>query len=217
MSATVAEATCRTSRPNGRGRRRSATQGSTRVVTDSSGTIEGTWTYDPYGNLLSSSGTLVNPFGFAGQHTDSESGLHYLRARYYDPAAGEFLQVDPARAETRSPYQYVESDPTNATDPTGLWLNRSGGSVKNFLTVPLGRRVCARRAAADRLGECRGAKPRWGLMMPTGSYFTVCDSNGNTMVFAPDVMGSVTTPHGDTYEYGSCVFGQGPSGSDAEF
>jgi RHS repeat-associated protein len=44
----------------------------------------------------------------------------YLRARYYDPATGQFLTRDPLQALTKQPYAYVDDDPLNATDPLGL-------------------------------------------------------------------------------------------------
>ncbi len=57
---------------------------------------------------------------FAGQYTDAETGFQYLRARYYDPATGQFLSRDPMEALTRSAYGYVDGNPLNGTDPTGL-------------------------------------------------------------------------------------------------
>jgi len=50
---------------------------------------------DPYGGLASSTGLLTNPFRFGGQYQDSESGLYYLRARYFDPATAQFISMDP--------------------------------------------------------------------------------------------------------------------------
>jgi RHS repeat-associated protein len=94
--------------------------GSTRIVTDSSGTTQATYTFDPYGNLSASTGTVANPFLFTGQYRDSESGLYYLRARYYDPVTGQFLSRDPITSTTRQPYSYVSGSPLNRTDPTGL-------------------------------------------------------------------------------------------------
>src|SRR5207245_11811711 len=56
--------------------------GSTRLLTDTAGTTAATATYDAYGNQTASSGSIANPFGYAGQYTDAETGLQYLRARY---------------------------------------------------------------------------------------------------------------------------------------
>lgn len=61
--------------------------GSTRVVTDSTGATQETYSYDAYGNPAGGTGTISNPLQFAGQYRDGDSGLYYLRARYYDPAA----------------------------------------------------------------------------------------------------------------------------------
>lgn len=52
---------------------------------------------------------------------DPETGLIYLRARYYDPSTGQFLSRDPAVAVTGSAYGCVEDNPLNGTDPSGLW------------------------------------------------------------------------------------------------
>ncbi len=93
--------------------------GSTRALTDSSGAVANTDTYDPYGNITASTGSVANPFLYAGQYLDSESGLYYLRARYYDPATAQFVTVDPMVAQTQSPYGYTAGDPVNAIDPSG--------------------------------------------------------------------------------------------------
>ena len=95
--------------------------GSTRLLTDSSGNIANTYTYDPYGNTTASTGTVNNPLRYAAAYTDPESGLLYLVNRYYDPATGQFISVDPAFAVTGSRYGYVGDSPLNGTDPTGLF------------------------------------------------------------------------------------------------
>jgi RHS repeat-associated protein len=94
--------------------------GSTRVLTDSSGDVQDTDTYDSYGNLTASTGTVPNNLLYAGEYLDPETGLYYLRARYYDPTTGQFLTVDPLVAETEQAYSYAGDDPINVTDPTGL-------------------------------------------------------------------------------------------------
>jgi RHS repeat-associated protein len=92
--------------------------GSTRMLTDSAGAVQAAYTYKAYGALAT--GSLGQPLGFAGQYTDTESGLIYLRARYFDPTNAHFLTRDPVGDLTREPYAYVTNNPTNETDATGL-------------------------------------------------------------------------------------------------
>ncbi|HXA30546.1 MAG TPA: RHS repeat-associated core domain-containing protein [Candidatus Angelobacter sp.] len=94
--------------------------GSTRLLTDSSGTPSATYTYDSYGNLTASTGTGTTTLRYAGQYLDAESGLYYLRARYYDPATAQFLSWDPLAAMTLQPYAYADNNPLYETDPTGM-------------------------------------------------------------------------------------------------
>lgn len=108
--------------------------GSTRLITNISKASVNTYTFDPYGNLTASTGSLANPFEYAGQYVDTESGLYYLHARYYDPACGQFASRDPAGAFDRQIYAYVRDTPLNATDPTGL----DARSTYNFLESTVG-------------------------------------------------------------------------------
>ena len=94
--------------------------GTTRLLTDGAGVVRGSFSYDAYGNSVGSTGSYSTPLNYAGQYRDAEFGLIYLRARYYDPATGQFLSRDPMVASTRSPYGYVGGNPLNGTDPTGL-------------------------------------------------------------------------------------------------
>jgi RHS repeat-associated protein len=94
--------------------------GSTRALTGPTGGVVGTSSYDAYARLTASSGTATTPLGYAGQYTDAESGLQYLRARYYDPVTAQFLTRDPMTDVTQSPYGYAHDDPVNAIDPSGL-------------------------------------------------------------------------------------------------
>jgi RHS repeat-associated protein len=107
--------------------------GSIRALTDAAGAVVNTATYDPYGVPLSSTGSVSNPFGYAGEYRDGASGLIYLRARYYDPATQQFLTVDPLVKEGEQAYAYVDDNPLNHKDPSGLkkW------SLKKILFVAL--------------------------------------------------------------------------------
>jgi RHS repeat-associated protein len=95
--------------------------GSTRAITNGSGVTQATYQYDPYGNTVASTGSVVNPFLYSGQYKDGESGLYYLRARYYDPGAAQFLTRDPMVAQTMPPYAYVAGNPLYSQDPWGLF------------------------------------------------------------------------------------------------
>jgi len=95
-------------------------RGSVIAMTDSSGNLatgEGPNTYDPYGNVSSSTGT---PFKYTGRRLDAETGLYYYRARYYSSALGRFMQTDGVGYSAgMNMYAYVGNDPVDRTDPTG--------------------------------------------------------------------------------------------------
>src|SRR5438309_2991316 len=69
--------------------------GSTTSFSNGAGALAQTYTFDSYGNQTASSGSLTNPFRFAGRELDSETGLYFFRARYYDSQIGRFLSEDP--------------------------------------------------------------------------------------------------------------------------
>lgn len=96
-------------------------QASTRVLTDPSGAVTGTYTYDPYGQTTSHTGTTSSALQYDGQYHDAETGFYYLRARYYDPTTAQFLTSDPLESLTRQPYTYAANGPLDALDPAGLW------------------------------------------------------------------------------------------------
>ena len=92
--------------------------GSVRTLTNENGATIGSATYDPYGSPTAMTGQR-SQFGYAGEYMDP-TGLIYLRARWYDPATGQFLTRDPLVAVSSDPYGYAGNSPVNNTDPTGL-------------------------------------------------------------------------------------------------
>jgi RHS repeat-associated protein len=93
--------------------------GSTPLLTGSTGKVEGSYTYGPYGETTGHTGTTTTPLGYDGQYTSSDTGLIYMRARVYDPATPQFLTVDPKVGTTRAPYTYADDNPLNEADPSG--------------------------------------------------------------------------------------------------
>jgi RHS repeat-associated protein len=95
--------------------------GSISSLSNAAGSIANTYTYDSFGKLTASTGSLVNPFRYTARESDTETGLYYYRARYYDPAPGRFLSEDPAMfGGGIDLYKYVLNSPTNFVDPRGL-------------------------------------------------------------------------------------------------
>ncbi|MEU4427180.1 RHS repeat-associated core domain-containing protein [Actinoplanes sp. NPDC024001] len=92
--------------------------GSVVGVVNTSGAKVNSYSYDPYGNQLSASQQIHNPWRYAGGFFDSFTGLTKYGARYYDPGLGRFTQRDPSGKDL--PYAYAKSDPVNNSDPTGL-------------------------------------------------------------------------------------------------
>ena len=92
------------------------------ALSDDTGTIVWQATYDPWGNILEeyNPDAIEQPIRFQGQQFDPESGLHYNRHRYYDPAIGSYVTQDPiGLAGGRNTYAYP-TNPLQYVDPFGL-------------------------------------------------------------------------------------------------
>ena len=127
-------------------------QGSTRLLTSSTGTKEATFTYGPYGGLTGSTGTAATPLGYDGEYTSSDTGLIYLRARVYDPTTAQFVSVDPLVAATRAPYTYAGDNPLNRRDPRGLATVGICVSGEIALGIRVGVGVCGQVSTSGEVG-----------------------------------------------------------------
>jgi RHS repeat-associated protein len=113
--------------------------GTPQKMTDASGTVVWAADYKPFGEATITVSTITNNLRFPGQYFDAETGLHYNYYRDYNPAIGRYVESDPLRLNnifkgkrffvvpylTTTPnslhaYAYVESNPLNRKDPTGL-------------------------------------------------------------------------------------------------
>lgn len=84
-------------------------------------TLVNQYQYDPWGRAEKAIETVQNPLRYVGRELDSETGLYYVRARYYDPAMGRFISEDPiGLAGGLNLYAYAQNSPMNHRDPTGL-------------------------------------------------------------------------------------------------
>jgi RHS repeat-associated protein len=107
--------------------------GSTRLVTDFSGSVVGRHDYLPFGEEVSPN-TLDNiSQKFTGQERDSETGMDFFHARYFGAALGRFTSPDPANAgaditnpQSWNAYGYVLGNPLALVDPSGLEVTCNG-------------------------------------------------------------------------------------------
>ncbi|ACV61773.1 YD repeat protein [Desulfofarcimen acetoxidans DSM 771] len=100
-------------------------RGDVYLLTNIDGGFYAKYNYDPWGNQISYSGWISAPFRYAGYYYDEETGLYYLKSRYYSPALGRFLTKDSIKyikyknPQTLNLYSYTGSNPVNNVDPTG--------------------------------------------------------------------------------------------------
>ena len=123
-------------------------QGDIEKIVDSSGKTVVTYTYDVFGKIISQTDTSdcdlanINPFRYRGYVYDSETGLYYLKSRYYDPVTGRFLNAD-MYCDTQSNifgtnmFAYCNNNWVNQIDPEGTdaYMVQFGNAVRLFDTA----------------------------------------------------------------------------------
>ncbi|MET8453363.1 polymorphic toxin-type HINT domain-containing protein [Streptomyces sp. NPDC005209] len=116
------------------------TQASTQLAVDATTGTTSRRRYTPFGDERSGTLPTGTSNGFLGKTEDTSTGLSLLGARAYDPHLGRFLSPDPLSApynpQGLSAYTYSLNNPTNFSDPTGLWCD--GCNDGNGWTTPDG-------------------------------------------------------------------------------
>jgi RHS repeat-associated protein len=104
--------------------------GTVTSLSNASGALAQTYTFDSFGKQTASSGSLTNPFQYTGREFDAETSLYYYRARYYDPVIGRFISEDPeGLRDNLDMFAYVQSDTINSSDPYGLYVLKGFNAV----------------------------------------------------------------------------------------
>ena len=90
--------------------------------------------YTPFGEQI---GEAISGFGYNGEYYSAATGMVYLRARFYEPEMNRFSQKDVVRGSIVQPgslnrYSYVQNDPVNFIDPSGMALGYTGSSRANL-------------------------------------------------------------------------------------
>ena len=131
-------------------------------LTGANGELIEDYDYDAFGNQINQSTEKSTPFRYNGEYYDEETGFTYLRARYYDPTTGRFIQEDPIKDgsnwytyacdiigtktffgifvpnETQA---YCAGNPVNLVDPSGfspaITIDETDDSVKITVYVKI--------------------------------------------------------------------------------
>jgi RHS repeat-associated protein len=171
--------------------------GSVTSLSNSAGAIANTYTYDSYGKLTASTGSLVNPFRYTARESDTETGLYYYRARYYDPQAGRFLGEDPIGFDGGGNfYRYVYNSPVGLSDPMGL----SAADVQQILKAC---HKCTDRLTAkgERLagsGLLNGLLNNLISGLTLGLKYSGCDRQAN---LTSGCLDSPSSPYNDHWDF----------------
>jgi len=103
--------------------------GSTLALTDSTGTAQTSYTFEPFVNTTATGASSTSSFAYTGRELDT-TGLYYYRARYYHPQLERFVTEDPLGLRGgMNYYGYVGQNPLSRKDPLGLQSSGSGTDI----------------------------------------------------------------------------------------
>ena len=151
-------------------------QGDIVAILDESGNIVVSYGYDAWGAPLRCTGELaetlgkVQPFRYRGYVFDEETGLYYLRSRYYNAVVGRFLNEDALL--NGNLYSYCNNDAINYEDPTGF----IPGSFSK-VSVSFCMALYTDCDAASSVPECRDCVVNSSIELHEGGYYYITPIN----------------------------------------
>ena len=104
------------------------------LLSDRVGKVRDHYRYSAFGEMLEGSESVENRIRYIGQQYDGISDRYYLRARYYNPVVGRFLQEDVYQGDGLNLYAYYGNDPVMYCDPSGYTSTGTG-----YTTAPVSR------------------------------------------------------------------------------
>ena len=98
--------------------------------TNDAGMVTNVYQYTPFGQVTLGSAAYEGFFAYGGESYNPNTGLEYLRARYYDTGNGNFLTEDTYLGNlidplTQNRYSYVKNNPVNYVDPSGHKVSKT--------------------------------------------------------------------------------------------
>ena len=183
--------------------------GSVRMLTDSTGTVTDTYDYDAWGNTVNVTGTTPNASLYRGEQYDTDLGLYYLRARYFNPLTGRFVTRDTYDGEISDPstlhkYLYSEADPVNRLDRSGKATTMEYTVLLGALTLATANAIYATEAPIKCIW-CKGASQLaaalFVVMLPA-DVGVIGEVAGRTLCTVKVLTTVATLPWGWTFSRG---------------
>jgi len=132
--------------------------------------------YDDWGSLVDTANRNATPnLRLPGQFYDSESGMHYNRFRFYDPAVGRFISPDPLGIVGGANGFLYAPNPINWSDPLGLYCGKKGCRNTVYVLKKNGKIVyvgITSRAALTRMQEHARAGKKFDEMRVVATGLT---------------------------------------------
>jgi RHS repeat-associated protein len=175
--------------------------GSTTALVDSTGTVQTSYTFEPFGNTATTGSGTTNSFAYTGRELDAGN---YYRARYYNPQLQRFVSEDPIgfRGRDTNFYAYAENNAISYRDPSGeLLIGVVVGGVVGGVEAVIGARLQGESGLglieAGILGAGLGAG--LGLFDPTEGALTIGELGllGLDAGLAGDIAGQLLAIHGN--------------------
>ncbi|QAV17807.1 hypothetical protein PC41400_09085 [Paenibacillus chitinolyticus] len=162
---------------------------------DANGNVINQYAYDLWGNPTTVLKGVDNPFLYSGEYWDESVELQYLRARWYDPSMGRFINEDTYEGQLDNPlslnlYTYVENNPLTHVDPSGHCGIKSGGGLYNCNEVDtklISLKQTAESPMITKSGKAAVASEAWRLRNSAGSYDEKNNPSGYTVRYDKDL------------------------------
>ena len=133
----------------------------TTLITNRNGEIKNQYQYDAFGNGLETIEELFNRIRYTEQQYDQTTEQYYLRARYYNPKLGRFMQEDVYQGDGLNLYVYCRNNPVLYYDPSGYSCKNSGeingdggnteATTNKYQKASLWERITKRKASVNEL------------------------------------------------------------------
>jgi RHS repeat-associated protein len=154
--------------------------GSTLALSDSAGTLQTQYTYEPFGRTTFTGQVSSSSIQFTGRENDG-TGLFYYRARYFSASLGRFVSEDPIEfgGGQTNLYAYVGNDPVSFSDPlgqSGFWASAKGIGASGARAVAAANHVWD--SGCNVANSMQGRKARWAMQV-----FLRCGGPGMAMGF----------------------------------